>query len=134
MSMKGYVEFADGQALRVGGQLLVDAMRKQISGEDQDIFEVYWLVQRASKENPVVVFANVQADYDNAILRFSVDERDTGAQTDFESSVDFYLLFTEAGVRVGYGQGESLDDPDLARELMDRFVAVAQPARQIQEI
>jgi len=117
MPSLSYEEFAIGYASRIA-EAVRDAMVRQLSGEDQDIAEVNWQVQRSTASLPMEVVANVQCDFDRKALWLNVDERDgTVPGSEFETTYAAGLLFGEAAfIHVGAEQS-SMTAGDLERVL-----------------
>ena len=89
MKISAYQKFAEAHAQRVGGQRLLDAMLRQVNGDDEDAAEINWRV--LGYDNSTEVYANVSANYDKAVIRFSIDERQPASTGEFSTSVDFAI-------------------------------------------
>jgi hypothetical protein len=119
--MIDYKEFASTYAANVGGLVLRNAMLRQLSGEDQDVAEINWQVQRAQEDSPIEVFANVQADFDRSRLVMSIDERDTSVEgADFETTLHETVSFAEQKIEIG--DEVSVLSADTVEGALARFV------------
>lgn len=127
MSVSAYQQFAQEHARHVGGQRLFDAMSQQVNGQDQDVAEINWRALGYDTEREV--YANVRADFDNRLLRFTVDERLAGSTDEFSSNISFTVRIS-AGVLTLERNAELLTDAELVQEALNEFIRIANPQMQ----
>lgn len=120
MPDNAYRKFAEEHARHVGGDRLFAAMLNQVQGQDEDVAEINWRVQGYGNTE---VFANISADCDQGVLRFSVDERHS-TDREFLPSLEFSVWVKPGGLVLEAG-GDIINDEALALEKLAEFSRIA---------